>query len=207
MKRIFSDLALFIVLAIALSSLTGCPAANNPNGNAPPSNINTASSGNSGNTGNNTEVKNSEFPPPPSALAQADIKGLDGNTFKIADRKGQVVLLNLWATWCRSCRQEMPELVAMQNKYADKNFKVVGLNTDDEEADKIKEFAAEMKLNYELAWLDRPAAEGVMKFTRFSGIPQSFLIDREGRLRGVFMGGGPKIVGQMKETVEKVVAE
>ena len=149
--------------------------------------------------------KNSEFPPPPSILTEAEIKNIDGTTFKLQDRKGQVLLLNLWATWCGPCRGEMPHLIAMQDKYSDKNFKVIGLNTDDEGVDEIKEFAAEMRLNYELAWLDQKTTMGLFRYTRFNAIPQSFLIDREGRLRAVFTGGGPRIVGQMKEAVDKLV--
>jgi thiol-disulfide isomerase/thioredoxin len=140
-------------------------------------------------------------------LTEAEIKNIDGTTFKLQDRKGQVLLLNLWATWCGPCRGEMPHLVEMQNKYADKNFKVVGLNTSDEGVDEIKMFAADMKLNYELAWIDEKTARGLFTYTRFNAIPQSFLIDREGRLRAVFTGGGPRIIGQMKETVDKVVNE
>ncbi len=47
----------------------------------------------------------------------------------------------------------------------------------------------------------------LLKISKFSGIPQSYLIDREGKLRGVFTGGGPKVVNQLKETSEKVINE
>jgi thiol-disulfide isomerase/thioredoxin len=206
MKNIFINLALFIVLAAAFSGLTGCSGTvssqKGPNAEPGPSPL----PGNSAPV-EQTDAKNSAYPPAPALVAQADIKALDGSTFKVEDRKGQIVLLNLWATWCGPCRGEMPELIAMQNKYADKNFKVIGLNTDDEAADDIKDFAAQMKLNYELAWADRPLVTEFFKITRFQAIPQSFLIDREGRLRGVFTGGGPKVIAQMKETVDKVVNE
>ena len=68
----------------------------------------------------------------------------------------------------------MPELIAMQNQYGEKNFKVVGLNMDDEGADEIKDFAKEMKLNYELAWVDRKTADEYMQFSRFAGIRRRF---------------------------------
>jgi thiol-disulfide isomerase/thioredoxin len=210
MKSIFVNLALFVILTTAFSGLTSCtnPAKseNGPKGSPVPVNGNNNQS--SVPTENNSapdETQNSEFPPPPSILTEAEIKNIDGTTFKVQDRKGQVMLLNLWATWCGPCRGEMPELIAMQNKYSDKNFKVIGLNTDDEGIDEIKEFAAEMKLNYELAWLDQKTTMGLFRYTRFNAIPQSFLIDREGRLRAVFTGGGPRIVAQMKEAVDKLV--
>lgn len=206
MKNVLINLALFIVLAAAFSSLTGCSGTVNsqkgPNAEPAPSPLPGKPA-----PAEQTETKSSIYPPAPAIVMQADIKALDGGTFKVADRTGQIVLLNLWATWCGPCRGEMPELIAMQNKYADKNFKVIGLNTDDESADDIKDFAAQMKLNYELAWADRPLVNELFKITRFQAIPQSFLIDREGHLRGVFTGGGPKVIASMKETVDKVANE
>lgn len=138
---------------------------------------------------------------------QTDIKALDGTTYRVEDRKGQVVLLNLWATWCGPCRAEMPELVELQNKYNDKNFKILGLNTDDESPEAVKAFAAKMKLNYEIGWIDQKMSRELFRFAQFSAIPQSFLIDREGRIRGVFVGGGADVIGKVKTTVEKVVNE
>jgi thiol-disulfide isomerase/thioredoxin len=209
MKSIFVNLALFLILTIAFSVFTSCTnPAKSENGTQAPRNGNNQSpvpAANNGTPGD--ETKSSEFPPPPSILTEAEIKNIDGTTFKIQDRKGQVLLLNLWATWCGPCRGEMPELVAMQNKYSDKNFKIIGLNTDDEGVDEIKDFAVEMKLNYELAWLDQKTVMGLFRYSRANAIPQTFIIDREGRLRAVFTGAGPKVVSQMKETVEKVVSE
>ncbi len=143
----------------------------------------------------------------PAAVSQADIKNIDGSTFKIEDKKGKVMLLNLWATWCGPCRAEMPELVELQEKFRDKDFEIIGLNTDDESVEQIKEFADDMKLNYTLAYADRKLMDELLKISKFNGIPQSYLIDRDGKLRGVFTGGGAKVVNQLKETVAKVVNE
>ena len=212
MKSIFVNLALFLILTIAFSGLTSCtnPAKSENGTQASPVPVNGNNTQSSVPTENNNsapgdETKSSEFPPPPSVLTEAEIKNIDGTTFKVQDRKGEVLLLNLWATWCGPCRGEMPELVAMQNKYRDKNFKVIGLNTDDEGMDEIKEFAADMKLNYELAWLDQKTVMGLFRYTRANAIPQTLIIDREGRLRAVFTGAGPKIISQMKQTVDKIV--
>lgn len=150
---------------------------------------------------------NSKYPAIPVAVAQNEIKKIDDSTFKLEDKKGSVMLLNLWATWCGPCRGEMPHLVEMEEKYRDKKFEVIGLNTDDESVEDINKFAAEMKLNYTLAYADQTLYRELLSISKFNGIPQSFLIDREGRLRGVFLGGGPKVIGTMKETVEKVVNE
>ncbi len=152
-------------------------------------------------------INQNDFPPAPAAVAQADIKVIDGTTFKVEDKKGKVILLNLWATWCGPCREEMPELIALQNKYRDKDFEIIGLNTDDEEIGKINDFAADMKLNYTIAWADAKLMKELVTISKFPGIPQSYLIDRNGRMRGIFTGAGAKVVNQLKETTEKVVNE
>ncbi|MDI1242804.1 MAG: TlpA disulfide reductase family protein [bacterium] len=201
MKRMLNNFALFVVLAVLFSGLTGCGGSKGTS-NETASNV----------VGNaNTpagEPKKSEYPPLASAVAQSDMKNLDGSTSKVADRKGKVLLLNMWATWCGPCRGEMPELVKMQDEHRDKGFEIIGLNTDDGDTkEMVEEFAAEMKLNYTLVWADTAMQNGLLKISNFNGIPQSFVVDRDGNLRGVFRGGGKNEVKKMEELVAKVVAE
>ena len=95
----------------------------------------------------------------------------------------------------------------MQDKYRDKDFEILGINTDDEPVSVINSFRDQMKLNYTLVWSSSQLQSDLLKISKFPGIPQSFLIDREGRLRGVFTGGNPKTVAQMESTVDSVVTE
>ena len=208
MKNILKTFGLFIVLSVIFSGLSAC--SNTANSQKGP--VDEKAETNSANAAANTatasaENKSSDYPPIPAGVAPADVKNLDGNVYKVQDFKGKVVLLNLWATWCGPCRQEMPELIAMEDEHKAKDFKIIGLNVDEETPEQIKEFAEKMKLNYELAWTDENLYRELMKVSKFSGIPQSFLIDRDGHLRGVFLGGSKKVVAQMKENVEKVVNE
>jgi thiol-disulfide isomerase/thioredoxin len=143
----------------------------------------------------------------PAAIAQSEIKDLEGNTFKIEDKKGKVVLINLWATWCGPCRAEMPELVALQEKYRDKGFEIIGLDTDDESVEEINAFAERMKLNYQLGYADGKILSEFIKITRLSGIPQTMIINREGKMVLVIGGGGTRAVNNIKEMVEKTVNE
>jgi len=202
MKVFLQNIALFVILTLAFSALTGCSGGNNTSVN------NTETT-----TSNNTTTSTSpakpkiNYPPAPSAIMQADVKLLDDTTFKLQDKKGKVILVNLWATWCGPCIKEMPHLVAMHEKYKDKQFEVIGLNTDGETKAQIDKFAADQKLNYPLGWADGKLVSEFIKVTRLQGIPQSLLFNREGQLTGMFVGGSPETIIKMKETVEKIVNE
>ena len=192
------------ILLVSITGFSGCSNQASTQKNAPAADVGAA---NTSSSPDNTASKSSEYPPAPSAVAQSEIKTLDNSTFKIEDKKGKVLLLNLWATWCGPCRAEMPHLNEMQENYRDKNFEIIGLNVDDETVEQIKPFAEEMKLNYTLAWADDKMNDELLKFSKFGGIPQSFLIDRNGNMRGVFVGGSKKVIDKMMETVESVVNE
>ena len=205
MKEVFKNLLLFCALCVAFSSLTACTGtqttqapSNGPETNAP---ANAA-----------TDSKSSQYPPLVSGVAQADIELVDGTTTKVSERKGKVLLLNLWGIWCAPCREEMPHLIKLQDEYKDRGFEVIGLNVGDEDMqpesnEKIKEFAEKEGLNYTLAHLSDSLAVEFNKVTKFGGVPQSLLVDRDGHLRGIFLGGGPKTIQSMQETVDKVMSE
>lgn len=208
MKSIFKNSFLFLIAAVVFSGLTGC----NTTKSAKQTENTTSASNQTAQTENtpspeSSKPANSEYPPFPSALMKAEIKKIDNSTFKLEDKKGSVILLNLWATWCGPCRGEMPHLVEMEEKFKPKNFEVIGLNIENESVESINSFVAQMKLNYQQAYASDEMMKEFLTISKFQGIPQSFLIDREGRLRGVFLGGGPDVVGKMKATVEKISAE
>lgn len=156
--------------------------------------------------------KTSAYPPLATSLADAELELLDGSKTKISDRKGKVLLLNIWGIWCGPCRAEMPHLVELQEKYGEKGLEIVGLNIGDqnlapENVDAIKVFSEKMKLNYTIVRSPRPTTEQFYKVTKQQVVPQTLLVDREGHLRGVFVGGGERVINSMKENVEKAMSE
>lgn len=184
---------LFFVLAAVSIGLTGCGGSSGAGPEGGPS-------------ANAEAAKKSAYPPLATVVAQAEMRNLDGSTSKVSDFKGKVVLLNMWATWCGPCRGEMPVLVKMQDQYRDKGFEIIGLNTDDGDTkEMVEEFAKEMSLNYTLVWAPTDMQNGLLKISNFNGIPQSFVVDRSGNLRGVFRGGGKAELKKMEELIEKVV--
>lgn len=148
-----------------------------------------------------------EYPPVPADIMQAEVKSLDGPSFKLSDKKGKVVLVNLWATWCGPCIKEMPELVALHEEFKGSGFEVMGLNVDDEPVELIKPFAEEQGLTYPLGWTADGQLNDFTKLSRRAGIPQSFLIDRAGRLRGTFFSASDAEIAKLKETTRSVVKE
>jgi cytochrome c biogenesis protein CcmG/thiol:disulfide interchange protein DsbE len=120
-------------------------------------------------------------PPPPSgpAMPPYTAQRLDGSTFDIAKEKGNVVLLNLWATWCGPCRYEIPELEKLHAKYAQRGFKVVGVSLDEGGATDVNPFLAEQKIGYPIV-LDPTGKLAIM--LRTSVIPTSILVDRAGKV-------------------------
>ena len=203
MRNFFKASVFFILIVILVSGLTGCsggPVSENTAENSTQPIANSLS-------GEDQPKKKTNYPPIATAVAQADLKNLDGTTFKVADKKGKVLLLNLWATWCGPCRSEMPSLVKMQDAHRDKGFEVIGLDTDDETVEDINKFSAEMKLNYTLVWADTAVQSALLNISKFDGIPQSFIIDRDGNLRGVFRGANRSDIKKMEELVEMIVNE
>ena len=206
MKEIISSLFLFVVFTVIFSGLTACTGTETgaTNGNA------ATSPGNAGSE--TTDKKSSVYPPLASGLADAEFELLDGSTFKISDRKGNVLLINIWGTWCGPCKAEMPYLVALQDEYRSRGFEVIGLNIGDgggtpEPIELINSFADKMKLNYTLARSSTASTTQFYSITKQQVVPQTILVDREGHLRGVFVGGGPRIINSMKETLAKTMSE
>lgn len=129
----------------------------------------------------------SEIKPPVQARAEVGdpmpsyaAKFLDGKPFDVASEKGNVVLLNVWATWCQPCRFETPELQALHRKYGDRGFKVIGVSVDNEGSDaEIKQFIDENKITYPIAFDPEGRVANVLRTTV---LPTSVLIGRDGRI-------------------------
>ena len=106
------------------------------------------------------------------------IRDLDGRDVSPASLRGKVVIVNFWATWCGPCRAEIPDLVALQEKYRD-TLQVIGISEDEAGVEVVKRFAAEHKINYPVAMMT-PEIEKL--FPGISALPTSFILDRESRI-------------------------
>jgi len=82
----------------------------------------------------------------PDAAPDFKLGDLDGKPLTLAAAHGKVVLLNFWATWCGPCREEIPDLIALQAKYKD-NLQIIGISVDDDEADIVKKVVEQTGIN------------------------------------------------------------
>ncbi|MBV8858904.1 MAG: redoxin domain-containing protein [Acidobacteria bacterium] len=112
-----------------------------------------------------------------------ELKTLDGKPVKVSDLRGQVVLLNFWATWCVPCRSEIPSLSAMQRDLGGRGFKVLGVTTYDS-ADLVRDYQKDVKQDYTVALGDDSVANRYAVGT----LPTTFIIDRQGRIRQKIIG-------------------
>lgn len=170
-KRLLSVLAVLLALAAAAISLRHASAA--PRARAVASSVLTTSSNNA--AANPTVlhfVKNPD-PAPPFL-----IRDLFGNMISMPALKGKVVFLNFWATWCGPCREEIPELIALQSKYKDK-LVVIGASEDEAPPEQVASFAKHMGINYSVIIAGAQLEE---EYGGVAALPTSFLIDEQGRV-------------------------
>jgi peroxiredoxin len=108
------------------------------------------------------------------------VKDIAGKDVRLSQYRGQVVLLNFWATWCVPCKREIPALTALYRDYQERGFVVLGVSVDSE-IRAIKPFARQMKMNYPV--LIGAGREDLSKaFGPFIGFPTSVLVARDGKV-------------------------
>jgi cytochrome c biogenesis protein CcmG, thiol:disulfide interchange protein DsbE len=120
------------------------------------------------------------------AAPELTLTDLHGATHSLRDYRGQVVLVNLWATWCPPCKEEMPTLEAYYNKHAKDEFVMVAIN-DGEPTSAVTQFVQEYQLTFPI-WLD-PTSIATTQAFKIINLPSSFVIDREGTIRLMWVGG------------------
>jgi thiol-disulfide isomerase/thioredoxin len=120
------------------------------------------------------------FPAPELTLTT-----LDGEPVSLSDYLGKVVLVNLWATWCPPCREEMPALQAFYEKYKSAGFVLVAIDQG-ETAFQVMPFVQEFGLTFPI-WLDAGNEAG--RIFKTMSLPSSYVIDRNGQVRLMWIGG------------------
>jgi cytochrome c biogenesis protein CcmG/thiol:disulfide interchange protein DsbE len=106
-------------------------------------------------------------------------RNIDGKEVSLSGQRGKVVLVNVWATWCPPCRQEMPSMQRLYEKFKDQNFEILAVSIDSEGGETVAPFMRKMNLTFP-ALLDRE--ETIRPLYGITGVPESFVIDKKGIL-------------------------
>jgi peroxiredoxin len=109
---------------------------------------------------------------------------LDGGTWRMVDHRGEVVLVNYWATWCEPCWEEAPGLVRLSQELGPKGLAVLGVSVDDGGRGKVQQFVDEFHLPYPVA-LQEPMSQ---MSRGMAGVPTTILVDRQGRVAKTYVG-------------------
>jgi peroxiredoxin len=127
------------------------------------------------------------------------LRSMGGPNLRLQEQRGQVVMINFWATWCGPCRQEMPHLTRLYDKYRSAGFVMLGVNVDDD-ARRATDLATQLGLKFPVL-LDTDKA--VSRLYDLGTMPTSVLVDRNGRVRFVHNG----YVAGYEDLYEKQIRE
>jgi thiol-disulfide isomerase/thioredoxin len=135
-------------------------------------------------------------PAPDLVLSRVDGSG----TVSLAENKGKVVLVDLWATWCAPCIKELPHLQALSEKFSSEDFLMLGVVLESGEPQEIQEFIAENEIRYPQVLGEEGTKES---FGPFLGYPTKYLIDREGRVVKRYFGMmGDELAADVEKLIE-----
>lgn len=123
-----------------------------------------------------------------AGLMGAHLPDTNGQRKTLEQWRGHVLVVNFWATWCIPCRQEIPEFIKVQEKWASRGVQVVGIAIDDE--DKVRPYAAQLKINYPILIAGVDGIELARQAgNRLGGLPFTVILDRKGGLAHTQLGG------------------
>ncbi len=131
------------------------------------------------------------------------LTALSGQQAALSQYKGQVVMVNFWATWCGPCQQEMPLLDQMYKKYKPAGFTLIGVNVD-KEAPPVKDLLARKPVSFPVL-LD--PANQVSKAYHVDEMPSSVIIDRKGEIRYIHRGYRPGDVNEYQDRIRQLIRE
>ena len=134
-------------------------------------------------------------------LPELNLPDLNGNRWKLSERRGKVVLMNFWATWCPPCREETPVLVRLAQEYRRRGLETVGIALDEAgQEGLIRQFLREFRVTYTIL---RPVPGSLLAQTQ--PLPTTLLIDRRGRLAKKYVGAITEDI--LRADIEALLAE
>jgi peroxiredoxin len=131
------------------------------------------------------------------------LRSAEGRNLRLQEQRGQVVLVNFWASWCGPCKQEMPHLNRLYDKYRASGFVLLGVNIDDDPR-AASSAAARMGLRFPVL-LD--ADKAVSRLYDLGSMPATVLVDRDGRVRFLHRGYREGVEDEYERQIRELVKE
>ncbi|MCM3904270.1 MAG: TlpA family protein disulfide reductase [Pyrinomonadaceae bacterium] len=129
---------------------------------------------------------------------------IDGRRARLADFRGQVLVLDFYATWCTPCRKSIPHLSELQRHSSTKGLQVVGLNVGGpDDRVKVAAFAAEFNIPYPLGFPDKPLSD--LFLSDDDSIPQTFVFNRDGQLVKRFIGYDDSMPKELERVIQSAL--
>jgi peroxiredoxin len=138
-----------------------------------------------------------------SAAPDFTLKSASGENLKLSEYRGEVVLINFWASWCGPCRQEMPALDELHNRYRALGFTVLGVNVE-EDSRKAREVLKDLQVSFPVLLDDRST---VSRLYDIVAMPSTVLVDRNGNIRYLHKGYQPGLEDIYLQQVRELIRE
>ena len=149
-------------------------------------------------------VQRNQVKPTEGVAPDFTVTTFDGQTIRLSDLRGQVVVLNFWASWCGPCREEAPALQAVWEQYRERGVTVIGLAWVDSSDQASLDFLREFNVTYPNA-PDRGSAAGDAYHIR--AVPETFIIDRDGQIQHFLFGASQVNEGNLSRILDEMLAE
>ncbi len=141
--------------------------------------------------------------PPRKANEEAGWILEDDRHITLSNYRGQIIVLDFFATWCEPCRESIPHLIDLQNRYGPQGVQVIGLNVGGpDDRIKVSGFARQFGINYPLGFPDRALTE--LYLSDDDAIPQTFVFNQKGQMVKRFIGYSPATSGDLERTIKTI---
>jgi len=134
-------------------------------------------------------------------MPQLKLFDMDGKPFDGSTLRGSVVIFDFWATWCKPCINEIPELNRLQEKYGSKGLKIVGVTMASGEAKEAKPFVGKFNMHYTVVMGD----DGQSYDLNIHSYPTTYLVTKDGKVRRSYVSSGPIKIRDLEAEIQKLL--